>query len=252
MEKRRKFFGRSLATGDRYRVVAHRPAQRAVLVIGVVSVVLAAVGFGYWLGLSKRALDVTYLEALETRDRALETRVETLNRELADARLTQAVDSQAAQSLRETIAEMRDRLAGLREEVTFYKSLMAPSSLERGLQIAELELGSGEAGHEFTYQLLLTQAEERRSWVQGRVEVEVRGVRGGGDGSGAEEALPLSTISKLEDYPMRFRFRYFQDFSGVVTLPDGFRPQAVVVVATPSGGGAERAERRFDWVVRSG
>ena len=86
--------------------------------------------------------------------------------------------------------------------------------------------------------------------MQGRVEVEVRGVRGGGEGSGAEEALPLTAISEVENYPLRFRFRYFQDFSGVVTLPEGFRPQAVVVVATPSGGGAERAKRRFDWIVQ--
>jgi hypothetical protein len=250
MEKLRKLVSRPPAAGERYRVVAHRPAQRAALACGVIAVVLAAAGLGYWLGVSKRALDVTYLEALETRERALETRVEALNRELADARLTQSVDSQAAQSLRQTIAEMRDRLAGLREEVTFYKSLMAPSSLERGLQIAELDLGSGEADNEYTYHLLLTQAEERRSWVQGRVEVEVRGVRGGGEGSGAEEALPLTAISEVENYPLRFRFRYFQDFSGVVTLPEGFRPQAVVVVATPSGGGAERAERRFDWIVQ--
>jgi len=250
MEKLRNLVSPTPAAGDSYRVVAHRPAQRAVLAFCVALVVLAAAAFGYWLGLAKRDLDVTYLQALETRERALEARVDALNRELADSRLTQTVDSQAAQSLRETIAEMRDRLAGLREEVTFYKSLMAPSSLERGLQIAELDLASGEAGNEFTYQLLLTQAEERRSWVQGRVEVEVRGVRGGGDGSGAEEALPLSAISEVEDYPMRFRFRYFQDFSGRLTLPDGFRPQAVVVTATPSGGGAERTERRFDWIVQ--
>lgn len=214
--------------------------------------VASGVGMGFWLGVRKGDLDVEYLESLEVRARALEGRVDSLTRDLADARLTRNVDAQAAQSLRETIAELRDQQAGLREEVTFYKSLMAPSSIERGLQIAELELGRGEADNQFTYHLLLTQAEERRDWVQGNVTLDVQGVRARLDGSSAEEVLPLTDLTDVDPYPMKFRFRYFQNFRGTVTLPEGFRPQSVRVTVVPRGRSGDRDERSFDWIVDAG
>lgn len=214
-------------------------------------VVAGGVGLGFWLGQRTSELDGDYLAALETRERALQSRLEFLTRELADVRLAQSVDAQAAASLRDTIAELRDRLAVLREEVTFYKSLMAPSSIERGLQIAEFELGRGEQENEFTYHLLLTQAEERRDWVQGDVELAVQGVRAAADGSSMEEVLPLTEVSEPDAYPLKFRFRYFQNLSGTMALPPGFRPRAVLVTMTPRGG-ADRAERSFDWLVEAG
>jgi len=218
----------------------------------VALVVVAAAGFGYWLGLSKSDLDRTRIASLETRQRADQARLEALVRELADAQLAQSIDAQAARLLRETISELRGRVAGLREEVTFYKSLMAPSSMERGLQIAEFDLSPGDESSQFIYHLLLTQTAERRSWVSGDVRVEVSGVNAAADGAAVEAVLSLTELTDVEDYPLRFRFRYFQDFSGTVTLPDGFRPRSVRVTATPRSGSSDTAEREFDWAVQAG
>lgn len=234
------------------RVVAHEPWRRSLMLVLLGLLILAAVGFGFWLGLSVSGLDRTYLDALETRHRAGQARIGILNQQLADARLAQSIDAQAAGSLRETLGELRGEVAGLKEEVTFYKSLMAPSSLERGLQIANFELGRGDARNSFTYRLMLTQAKERRDWVQGKVEVQVHGTRATEQGEGAQEVLPLTELAELESYPLRFRFRYFQNLSGTVTLPEGFRPQAVLITVTPKGRSADAAQRSFDWIVQAG
>ena len=239
-------------TGGGFRVVAHRPVLRAVMLVLLVLVVAGGAAFGFWLGTRTVELDRAYLMALETREEALEARLATLNRELTDLRLAQQVDAEAARSLRETIADLRDHLAGLREEVTFYKSLRAPSSIERGLQIAEFELGRADGDNRFTFHLLLTQAEERRDWLQGSVELDVQGVRSAEDGSSVEVVLPLTELAEMEAYPLEFRFRYFQNLTGTVTLPDGFRPRSVLVTVTPKGASADRAERSFDWVVQAG
>lgn len=233
-------------------MVAHRPVRRVLMLMLLGVVVASGVAVAFHLGKQTAELDLTYLRALESRERALEARLDTLTRELADARLGQSVDAQAAQSLRQTISELRDRVAGLREEVTFYKSLMAPSSIRRGLQIAEFELGQGESDNQFTYHILLTQAEERRDWVRGSVQVEVHGLRSRGDGTTVEEVLPLTELAETEDYPLEFRFRYFQNLSGTLTLPDGFRPRAVLVTMTPRGRVNDRTERSFDWLVHAG
>lgn len=220
--------------------------------LGLVGAVVAgSFGLGHWLGMARTDLDRDYLAALEIGGKARDARIEDLTRALADAELGQSVDEQAARSLRDTISKMRDDMAGLREEVTFYKSLMAPSSLERGLQIAEFDVGDGEHENQFSYHLLLTQAEERRSWIQGSVELEVHGVRAAADGSSVEEVLGLTELTDVDEYPLHFRFRYFQDLAGLVSLPKGFRPRAVVITATPKGR-SEPVQRSFDWRVQSG
>ncbi len=238
--------------GGEYKVVPHRPVWRVIILTLLAGVVAGAVAFGYWLGAGTAALDRSLLVSLQMRDRANEKRIGELHRLLADARLAQSVDAQAARSLRETISSLRNEMAGLQEEVTFYKSLMAPSSVERGLQIAEFELAPGGEDREFVYHILLTQVAERRDWVQGKVEVEVHGVREGTQGPGAQEVLPLTDLAAVATYPLKFRFRYFQDLSGTVTLPAGFEPQAVSIKVTPAGRSGNGAQRSFDWVVRAG
>lgn len=230
------------------QLVPYRPVRRALL-LG--SMVVGAAALGFLLGQRTVELDRVYLDALEVRSAALDAQVRTLTGELADVRLAQRVDAQAAQSLRDTIQELRDELGGLREEVTFYKSLMAPSSLERGLQIADLTVDRGAGAREYGWRLLLTQTSERRDWIQGGVELAVEGTRQAG-GSSVEEVLPLTEVAQLDVYPLKFRFRYFQNLTGAITLPDGFVPQAVRVTVTPAGRGAEPVERRFEWVEQAG
>ena len=60
--------------------------------------------------------------------------------ELADAQLAADVQGSAAVALRRDLTELREQIARLREEVTFYKSLMAPGSVSQGLQLSELEI----------------------------------------------------------------------------------------------------------------
>ncbi|MDH3644394.1 MAG: hypothetical protein OES38_19975, partial [Gammaproteobacteria bacterium] len=165
--------------------------------------------------------------------------------------LSREVDAQAAAQLREDIKSLRDEAAGLKEEVTFYKSLMAPSSIERGLQIAEFELAPAEEVNQFTYHLLLTQVEARRDWIQGDVRVEIRGRhRPQGSSQYEELVLSLTEIAQVQPYPLKFRFRYFQDLSGMLTLPTGFVPEAVAVTAMRRGSRSDSLQRSFEWVVR--
>jgi len=214
--------------------------------------VCAAAGFGYWLGLRTGELDRSYLSSLEIKERVNAERIRTLQRELADVNLAQTIDAQAAQSLRQSLSAMRDQLAGLEEEVIFYKSLMAPSSLERGLQIADFTVVPGDAANQFRYRLLLTQTEARRDWIEGGIQLQIRGARTRADGQASEEVLSLTELEELEAYPLRFRFRYFQDLSGSLILPEGFSPQEVSITATPKGKRVEASERSFDWAIQAG
>ena len=233
------------------RVVAHRPRTRLFMLFLFGLVATAGLVGGFYFGNAKAGLDVTYIGALEDLDQANTAQIVALKSELVDAELSREVDAQAAAQLREDIKSLRDEAAGLKEEVTFYKSLMAPSSIERGLQIAEFELAPAEEVNQFTYHLLLTQVEARRDWIQGDVRVEIRGRhRPQGSSQYEELVLSLTEIAQVQPYPLKFRFRYFQDLSGMLTLPTGFVPEAVAVTAMRRGSRSDSLQRSFEWVVR--
>jgi len=225
------------------RVVEHRPVQRLLLTLGAVLVLAVALAGGYFLGVAKATLDQRYLASLEDMAQANEKTIETLRQQVTDGSLARDVDREAAQELRASIKGLRDEVAALEEEVRFYKSLMAPSSLERGLQIADFEVAPTAAADQFTYRILLTQVATRRDWIQGDVRVEFTEAQSG-------RVLSLTEIAELEAYPLKFRFRYFQDLTGVLTLPAGFQPRSVTVTAARRGSAAQRQERTFDWTVR--
>ncbi|NIP16062.1 MAG: hypothetical protein GWM88_15560 [Pseudomonadales bacterium] len=235
---------------NQVRVVAHSPRRRMLMALIVALVCAGGAAGGFYLGESKAGLDVAYVEALERLDQGNKAEIAELRSRLVDADLARNVDSEAARELRDDIRALRDEVAGLQEEVTFYKSIMAPDSIERGLQIAEFQITPGEMVNEFTYHLLLTQVEARRDWVQGTVTLDVVGRRTlDPSREDVELVLSLTEIAKIDTYPLSFRFRYFQDLTGSMKLPDEFLPEAVVVTARRRGARSERLQQKFAWAT---
>ncbi len=238
------------------RVVSVHPWRQALFLLAVVLLILLGSVGGYRLGRATAELDDTYMASVERLNRANRQTIADLEAKLVDADLTRQVDGEAAQSLKESIRGLKDQVAKLTEEVTFYKSLMAPSTLERGLQVADFELSSLEEAGRYRFHLLLTQVESRRDWVQGDIALEIHGradpdsTAGGDSATGTvERVLPLTEIAEEGTYPLKFRFRYFQDLTGVIRLPPGFTPEQVVIRAGRRGASAEAVNRTFDWTV---
>ncbi len=176
-------------------------------------------------------------------------RIDDLEGQLIDARLTVAVQRSAAQALRDDLTSMRKTTAGLNEELMFYKSLMAPGSVAKGLQVSELELANTQDENLFRFELLLTQTAQRRSFISGDVRLDVVG-RYAADANTVGEEIPevvlsLTEVSPVEKYPLKFKFRYFQDLSGELTLPEGFMPIRVLVTAQQQG--KEALQESFPW-----
>jgi hypothetical protein len=221
------------------RVVSHHPLSRLAWAIGVAVIcVLGAVG-GYWLGSAKGGLDGTYVASLESLQQANARQIADLRAQLVAQGLNREVDSQTSQELRLTIKGLRDEIAELSEEVAFYKSLMSPSELTRGLQIADFEVRSTLMADQYQFHLLLTQVESRRDWIQGDIELLVHG--------SDQQVLSLTEIADADTYPLKFRFRYFQDLSGTITLPEGFEPESVEITARRRGASAKNLARSFAW-----
>ena len=239
-------------------MVEHKPGRR-VLMIGVLSLLgLGCLALGYAFG-NNEAKVSRFTNADLSRDlQVMHERVARLEVQLVDAELNEQVQQQAADTLRQDLAAMRDQTRDLQEEVTFYKSLMAPGSLARGLQISELDVAPTEEQRAFRFELLLTQVAQRRRFIAGDLRVDVvgrwlEGVNPGGQPTQAEsdtsaegqQVLSLTELADMAKYPLKFRFRYFQNFDGLLRVPENFVPDSVLVTAQQSGKDAIQAS--FPW-----
>ncbi len=214
----------------------------AIVLAGAIGAALIIVG--YQLGREQTIVDGRTVQQLRVDLEESERTRRQLEHQLADASLGEVMDTEAYETLRQTIKELHDRLADTEEEVRFYRQLMAPSEDDRGLRIERLVLAPGIAGREVEFRLMLTQVVDSHDWINGKVTIDLVGrVRG------EQQVLSLTELASVDDYPLTFRFKYFQNLAGSMRVPDGFTPERVVVTAEKGSAGTQ-LERTFTWSLQ--
>ena len=156
--------------------------------------------------------------------------------------LANVVDAGANEQLRRTVKILGDRIHQLEEEVRFYRRLVAPVETDEGFSIERLDIAKTRDPTRFAYTLVMTRTADQDQWVEGDLTIEIVGEEAGG-----ERSLSLAELSEPRDYPIKFGFLYFEDFSGQITIPRDFLPKEVRVTAQVDTG--PRFERLFAWSV---
>jgi hypothetical protein len=205
---------------------------------------------GYWAGVQHGTdSEIARLGQVEVERDRLEASATELRKQYQAVRQQQislergrAIDEQALNQARQSIVALETRNSQLRSDLGFYKKIMAPASLARGLQIDRLSIDENSEGG-FDFRLVLTQVGNNKRYQSGVVAVNLLGQSGN-----SAEVIPLRDVSpQIDDLGVKFRFRYFQDINGSLTLPDGFEPLEVQVVAHPEGKETVQAKRTFLW-----
>ncbi|MEM7100833.1 MAG: DUF6776 family protein [Pseudomonadota bacterium] len=223
-------------------VVESRPGRRIFMIVSLGFLGVCCILLGFALGHNQVVVNRVSAALLSEDLAQTQDRMHQLEERLVDAELTAQVTSEAADDLREDLAQMQATNQKLQEEVTFYKSLMAPGSLKKGLDITELELARRQNPASFDFQLLLTQVAQRRSFIAGDVRLDIVGFL---EGDPAEVVLSLTEVAPIEKYPLKFKFRYFQDLTGSLTLPEGFVPKRILITAQQQG--KQALQETFPW-----
>ncbi len=212
-------------------------------VSGLLGVICVVIGFA--LGENK-VISERSLSTVLTRDLAsANAQIQELEKRLIDAELNASVQRSAGNQVRDDMTGLLGRVETLRAEVTFYKSLMAPSDLTAGLQIAELEI-THRADRQYHFELLLTQKAIQRRFIDGDLVLEIHGI----DGNGNAVVKLVTELVTDSPYPLKFKFRFFQDLTGTFTLPRDFRANSVIVTAMQNG--KEPLTSTFAWPDAAG
>jgi len=232
-------------------VVPYRPLYK-VAIFCVFLVFMATFSWlTYEFGMSQGiALKVAVVkERDEIRQQLDEARssIQRMRGEIAELKLGGEVDSIATEEVRQSVEALQAQIALLEEEIIFYKGVMAPNVGDKGLRIERLDMLKAVAPNRFKYKLLLTQVVDKHEYVEGGVFINLRGLEGQN-----EKEFKLSDLDSGKQEAIRYRFKYFQNIDGELTLPQGFEPTQIMIVAQPSGRNAQRLERKFDWQLTGG
>jgi len=231
-------------------VVPYRPWYK----FGIFCLFLVALTAFSWLtyryGMSQGL--ATRVEVIRERD-AIKRQLEEsgkliagMRQQIADLKVGGQIDSRANEEVRQTVEELQNQIAELNEEIRFYKGVMLPNVEEKGLRIERLDLkNEGEPG-KYRFSLLLTQVVDKHQYIEGGVHIDLLGTK-----DNVETKLPLTEISSAGEV-IKFRFRYFQNIDGELTVPEGFQPREFMVVAQSSGRKGQRLEKKFQWSTGEG
>lgn len=174
---------------------------------------------------------------------ALHARIGALEQQLANAQRDRQVTDIATTSLRRTLTQREEEIAGLRADLAFYSRLVGGEAQGEGLKVQQVGLQRLPGSHGWNLTLSLTQNAKRDAEISGSVQVSVQGVRAG-------KVVQLDWAD-LGDTAQRdglaFRFRYFQALHATFVLPADFRPTRLTVHVAPTGDAP--VERSVDWAA---
>lgn len=229
-------------------VVPHRPYHKISL-LGLCFFMVVVFGwltfdYGVRQGLETKVEVVNERDELQQQLSKSTHLVRSMRREVAELKLGGQIDSKATEEVRVTVEELQQQIAELKEETRFYKGVMLPNVEEKGLRIERLDMRPSNGLNKYKLNLLLTQIVEKHEYVQGRVKINLVGREDDG-----EKQYSLTDLSVANKDSIRFRFRYFQNISSELVVPEGFEPSKIMIVAQSSGQNSQRLEKKFDWQV---
>jgi len=139
------------------------------------------------------------------------------------------------------LRDRQEEIAALRADLAFYSRLTNGGRLE-ALSVHGVHLQAGAAPRVYNFSVTLTQTLKSGQIASGRVRLSVNGVQGG-----KLTALGWGEIApNQEGSGLAFSFKYFQQISGTLMLPEGFTPNRIRVEAD-AGGEMGRADQEFTW-----
>ncbi|MGL6160523.1 DUF6776 family protein [Microbulbifer sp.] len=234
----------------RMKVVPHRPFFGAFSVLGVTLLVLATSAAAYFAGQHKMrlALDrkTQVHEKAESHLDKLRRENEELRMRVATAEQSVAIGEQANEKVRAELVEKESLIAELRQEISFYRGIMAPADGSKGVSIGRFIISQTGNARRYQYKLLVQQSSARHNVVTGSATFTVVGTE-----AGQPKRYPLSTLSQqVDSESIPLRFKYFQNIEGELHLPPDFEPEGVELTLKSSARKGFNIERRYGWLVQ--
>ena len=151
------------------------------------------------------------------------------------------INDDASVQVKESLAAVQDEVLGLKKELAFYKSIVAPEQSGQSISIQTVQLKKNETDG-YQYKIMVSQQGRNDKLVRGTINIRIKGTS-----KGKSVTYSLSDVSKDVKEPMKFGFKYLQNFEGLVKLPVAFIPDSLHITANPKAAKIKAIDEQYAW-----
>ena len=184
-------------------------------------------GFG---GPDRRAL-AAEIDRLESKLREAEAERSRLTANVTALEAQMKVERSAQEQLVKQAGELEAEASRLREDLSFFESLLPTKASASGIQIRSFRMQADGAPEAMRYRLLVQQAGKPERDFVGVVQMQVNYVR---DGRNQSLQVPDPAVAESRR-ALELSFRHYQRVEGTITLPEGAAARSVVVRIMAAG-----------------
>lgn len=205
---------------------AAREGRKRVMLLGAWVASLVIVGLLTWM------LAAHGPSVVVNRGGALGVDNEDLRQQVANLQRASQVAGIAAKELTRNLAERDEEISGLRTDLAFYSRLVGGNGQRDGLKVqgARTEPVTG-SPNAWNVVVTLTQNARRGEVLKGSLTLAIEGIQG--NKVATLEGPALGQAAPSQGLP--FSFKYFQQVQGSFTLPTGFKPTRLRIIASADG-----------------
>lgn len=216
-----------------------------LLVAGVVCAIASAYYMGHKFGMAGQEQALKDVARLTTDLDQWRTKALGFEQLIENTKTAAEVDRNASEDVRQEVIVLKDEIAKLTEENSFYRGLMAPNDKSSGLSIGSVELVRARDSENYNYKVVVQQLATRHNVLSGTLSFTVFGRQ-----NGIEARYPLMVLSgDVNEEKIKLRFKYFQVVEGELGLPEGFEAEGIEIEANTGGKKPQQAFKKFGWLV---
>jgi len=233
-------------------VRTYAPARRVLTVIALTLLAAFALYVVYELGRFDAGYDRLAVSQERAEHEVNMDRLEKANRELrtrlAELDTIRVGRAQEQAEVSRTIGDLQQQVGRQKQELEFYRGIVAQSATSPGVKIQQLRIGAGTKPGRYLVRMNLVRSVRPEDVVTGALALTAEGARDGG----AAGMLDLGALTGGKVRELPFTFRYFQNFEQEIAIPAGFTPERLTIEVRSGKKGISPVTQTFPWNVDAG
>jgi len=229
----------------RYLITIQRPFRWILGVVVLIGLVAVMIWTAYEKGRHAAGFDSSdadrAVEMLQEENETLRSELAESQRQAAMLERNSKIGDDTTGQLKKSLSEAQKEALELKKELAFYKSIVAPEQGKPSIVIQTIQLKKDLVG-DYDYKIMISQQGRNDRFARGTMEVSIEG-----SNQGAQQVLALNDVSADVKKPIKFGMKYFQNFTGKLTLPQGFAAESIRVKLKPSSKTLEAVDEIFPW-----
>lgn len=201
----------------------------------VIFAALISVGYllCYWQLFAGNSADIRgELQHLRQENSALRGKIVYSERQLQ-------VERAAQNTLAKELTGLQDDDMRLKEELAFYKSVLAENSGTGVLKLHSFKLSKGAQPNQYDYHILLLQSGRHDKTVQGGLKLLLEATQSG-------KPVTLPVVSAAGPQALKVNFKYYQRLDGSFIVPDDAVGHAIEASFIENGANQPKISQKVD------